>query len=317
MTKKIFAFAAFAFLAIGCLVGCSEEGGAKKRATEFMETLKANDFLLAAKMVMNLDKEAELGEQKQWTAEMIQREFEAEFQEPIESYEIGEVTSRVTSNNEEEERETIEYAVNIVLKNGTECTSTIKVRKYKGEDWGEVSIGDLEVTKASEKVVNPADAGFVLGDGKLGPLAIGQTVESLPQSVDGLYDSYKYDQQVIENEMEGSWTEEWVYFYKGGKEIFKSFAENKTIGSFVLEEGSSFISTTEGYYVGYSARELFSKKRLNWETWYMGTAFARDGHWEYHIPTEGLEAADFPSKLDDIKPSATISQIVYYKELPE
>jgi len=186
-----------------------------------------------------------------------------------------------------------------------------------GKDGAEKRATEIVETKADAKTTDPADAEFVLGDGKLGPLAIGQTVESLPQSVDGLYDSYKYDQQVIENEMEGSWTEEWVYFYKGGKEIFKSFAENKTIGSFVLEEGSSFISTTEGYYVGYSARELFGKKRLNWETWYMGTAFARDGHWEYHIPTEGLEAADFPSKLDDIKPSATISQIVYYKDLPE
>lgn len=173
-------------------------------------------------------------------------------------------------------------------------------------------------TASTSTTSKPATAkSFVLGNGKLGPLSIGQTISSLTKSVDGLYDSYKVVKEERADEEE-SWTETWVHFYKGGKVIFKAFVDdaNKFV-SFTLEEGSSFIKTTEGYYVGYNARELFNKKRMTWETWYMGTAFARKGHFEFHIPDDGLQGADFPSKASDIKATAKISQIIYYKDLPQ
>lgn len=158
---------------------------------------------------------------------------------------------------------------------------------------------------------------FVLSNGKLGPLSIGQTVASLPKSVAGLYDSYKVTKEEKGDE-EGTWIEEWVHFIKGGKTIFKAFVDdNKKLVSFGLQQGSSFIKTSEGYYVGYNARELFNKKRMQWTTYFIGTAFARSGHFEFHIDSEDLINADSPSKATDIKASAKISQIFYYKDLPE
>ena len=108
-------------------------------------------------------------------------------------------------------------------------------------------------------------------------------------------------------------TVEWCTFYKNGKEIFKSYAEGKKLQSFILEEGSSFIKTSEGYYVGYPARTLFNKKRLQWENYYEGSAFARNGRWEYHIDDEGLNGVEIPRRATDVKQNAKISMIVLYK----
>lgn len=152
---------------------------------------------------------------------------------------------------------------------------------------------------------------FTLANGKLGPLFIGKTVASLPKSVDGLYDSYKYETFEVENDMEGSWTEEWCHFYKDGKEIFKCFAEGKKLTSFVLMEGSSFIKTNEGFYVGYNARELFNKKRMKWETYFEGTAFGTSGHFIYHINDSDLLGCEYPTRATHIKQNAKIVKIVY------
>lgn len=169
---------------------------------------------------------------------------------------------------------------------------------------------------AQTATAQPAASSFVLGNGKLGPLSINQTVASLPKSVAGLYDRYQVKTEERGDE-DGTWTETWVHFYKGGQVIFKAFVDdNKKLVSFALEQGSSFIKTTEGYYVGYNARELFNKKRMQWQNWYIGTAFARSGHFEFHIPDDGL-TTDIPQKVSDVKPSAKISEIVYYKDLPE
>lgn len=170
---------------------------------------------------------------------------------------------------------------------------------------------------AQTPTLKPAASSFVLGNGKLGPLSISQTVASLPKSVAGLYDRYQVKTEERGDE-DGTWTETWVHFYKGGKVIFKAFVDdNKKLVSFALEEGSSFIKTSEGYYVGYNARELFNKKRMQWQNWYIGTAFARSGHFEFHIPDEGLNGTEIPTKASDVKPSAKISEIIYYKDLPE
>lgn len=184
--------------------------------------------------------------------------------------------------------------------------------------WVSLSVVTLTNTPgAAPAAGGTAATSFVLGDGKLGPLSIGQTVASLPKSVAGLYDRYQVKEQEFGDE-EGTWTETYCFFYKAGKAIFKACVDDgKRLTSFVLEAGSSFIKTPEGFFVGCSAREVFSKKRMEWETWYTGTTFARSGHWEYHIPSEGLNGADTPSKLADIKTSAKISMIVYYKNLPE
>lgn len=171
--------------------------------------------------------------------------------------------------------------------------------------------------KPTTTLHNTTSATFVLGDGKLGPLCVNQTVSSLPKKVEGLYDRYKVKVEEF-GDMDGTWTETICYFYKGNKTVFKSYLDDKKrILSFVLEKGASFIKTTEGFYVGCSARDVFSKRPMEWTTYYEGTAFARDGHWEFHIPNDGLNAADYPSSLSDIKPTAKISMIVYYRDFPE
>ena len=196
--------------------------------------------------------------------------------------------------------------------------------KIDNQQFGWVSLSVVTLTNTPSATpasvraaVSDAAASFVLAGGKLGPLSIGQTVASLPKSVPGLYDRYEYKKQTIENDMEGSWDEEWCHFYKGGKEIFKCFAEGRKLTSFVLEGNASHIKTSEGFYVGCPARDVYQKKRMQWETYYEGTSFARNGHWEYHIPDAGLNNVEFPTKLADIKPTAKISMIVYYKDLPE
>lgn len=162
-----------------------------------------------------------------------------------------------------------------------------------------------------------ATTSFKLGNGKLGPLYIDQPVSALPKSVTGLYTRYEVKTQSFADEGD-EWKETFCHFYKGGKVIFKAgVSDDKRIVSFVLEKGSEFIKTTNGFYVGYSARELFKKKPMRWETWFQGTAFARSGKWEYHILSDDLLNADFPEKLSHIKPTAKISMIVYYKDSPQ
>jgi len=170
-----------------------------------------------------------------------------------------------------------------------------------------------KTSAAASSSAAKASSSFVLGNRKLGPLSLGQTVASLPKSVAGLYDSYKVVKEQ-KGDMDGTWTETWCNFSKGGKVIFKAFIESNKIQSFSLEEGSSFIKTTEGYYVGSNARELFSKKPMTWENWFVGTAFARSGQFEFHIADEDLNNTDIPTKASDVKPSGKISRIVYYSK---
>ena len=292
----------------GCLVSCGDNA-AKKRATQLMENLKNGEFLEAAKMVMDIDGEEDLDDQTLVIAEMIQHEYEANFKAGIKDYQLEE---------EDIDEDIAVFTVTITMKDGSEMTAEIEMEKNDDDKWGECGLKHLEQTQGAREEDSDDDmdeeTSFVLGNNKLGPLSLGQTVASLPESVDGLYDSYKYDKVEIENEMEGSWTEEWCYFYKDGKEIFKAYAEGKKLGSFVLEEGSSFIKTTEGYYVGYNARELFSQKRLSWETWYTGTTFARDGQFEYHISSDDITGGnEIPTRVDNIRETAEIVQIAYYK----
>lgn len=194
----------------------------------------------------------------------------------------------------------------------TTTNSTLQpVGKQSSTDSTQQPVGKPSTQTAAKPA---AATSFVLGNGKLGPLSVGQTVASLPKSVAGLYDNYKVTKEEHGDE-EGTWMEEWVHFYKGGKEIFKAFVDdNKKLSSFALQPGSSFIKTTEGYYVGYNARELFNKKRMEWTNYYTGTAFARSGHFEFHINDDDLDGADIPSKASHIKASAKISEIIYYQE---
>lgn len=182
---------------------------------------------------------------------------------------------------------------------------------------GWVSLSVVTLTNTPSKQGNAtnttgtATTSFILANGKLGPLYIGQSVSSLPKSVDGLYDRYEYTKEEIENEMDGNYTLELCHFYKDGKEIFQANADDKKLSSFILKKGSSFIKTAEGFHVGYSVRTLCGKKRLQWETYYEGTAFGTDGHFTYHMNSSDVINNDFPTKLSEIKTTAKIVMIEY------
>ena len=168
-----------------------------------------------------------------------------------------------------------------------------------------------KTTTNAKNTTGTVAASFTLANGKLGPLYIGQSVSSLPKSVAGLYDSYEYTKEEIENEMDGDYTLELCHFYKGGKEIFTANADDKKLSSFILKNGSSFIKTAEGFYVGYSVRTLCGKKRLQWETYFDGTAFGTDGHFTYHMNSSDVINNDYPTKLSEIKATAKIVMIEY------
>ena len=114
-------------------------------------------------------------------------------------------------------------------------------------------------------------------------------------------------------DMDGEWTEQYMKFIKDGKEIMRGYVEGNVMQSICLLEGSSFIKTSDGFYVGYSARELFQKKKMNWETYFMGETFASSGHYMYYVKSDYLENTDIPAKASDFKSSATVSRIDYNK----
>ena len=150
---------------------------------------------------------------------------------------------------------------------------------------------------------------FVLDKGKLGPVAIGKAYTDLPQSVEGLYDSFKYKSKT-RADMDGEWTEEYVMFYRKGKEIFSTGVDDKKITSITLLKNATNIKTADGYCIGYNARKLFQEKKMDWETYYMGEVFASKDGYTYFVNDDGV-TTDVPEKASDFKDGATLSKIVY------
>jgi len=192
------------------------------------------------------------------------------------------------------------------------------------EGWCQVKLGENKTGWVSLSVVTltntkgrtpAATTSFILGNGKLGPLSIGQTVESIPKSVPGLYDSFKYTKEEVEgNDMEDGYIAETCSFYKGGKNIFNAGASNKVLSSFVLLKGSEFIKTNEGIQVGYNARQLFQKKHMQWSTYFEGEVFATSGHFTYYVPDDGILGVDIPDKVSHFKVNAVVTRITYSEE---
>lgn len=151
---------------------------------------------------------------------------------------------------------------------------------------------------------------FVLDKGTLGPVAIGKAYTDLPQSVEGLYDSFEHKSETHEDEMDGEWTEEYVMFYKDGLEVFSVGVDGKKITSVTLLKNTTYIKTTDGYYIGYDARKLFQEKKMDWETYYMGEVFASKDGYTYYVNSDDV-TTEIPEKASDFKAGATLTKIVY------
>lgn len=153
---------------------------------------------------------------------------------------------------------------------------------------------------------------FTLTNGKLGPIQTGVKFANIPATYAGLYDKYTYKKELMGGEGGDEWEEEYYQFTKAGKKIFRVLIYDGKIGSIELQEGSSaIIKTQEGFYVGYPARTLFTKKRMEWETYYEGTSFATSGHYTYHINSNDVIGNEYPTNVNQIKPNAKVSMIVY------
>ncbi len=158
---------------------------------------------------------------------------------------------------------------------------------------------------------NAAAEAFTLTNGKLGPIQTGQRFANIPAAYKGLYDKYAYKKETMWGEGGDEWEEEYYQFTKAGKKIFRVLIYDGKIGSIELQAGSaSIIKTQEGFYVGYPARTLFTKKRMEWTTYYEGTAFATSGHYTYYVNDSDI-TTDSPDKVSDFKPNAKISMIAY------
>lgn len=155
---------------------------------------------------------------------------------------------------------------------------------------------------------------FTLTNGKLGPIQVGKKFVNIPATYSGLYDKYTYKKIYHENEMDGDWTEEYYQFTKGGKNVFRAEVyDDKTIHAITLQEGSSgIVKTSEGFYVGYPARTLYTKKKMEWTTYFEGTVFAFDKHYVYHVNYDELVGnVDSPTAASHFKSNAKVCMIVY------
>lgn len=152
---------------------------------------------------------------------------------------------------------------------------------------------------------------FVFNNGILGPIQAGKSIANVPKSFGGLYDKYIYEKKQCAD-MDGEWTEDHYYFYKNGKKVIDVWTEDKKISAITLLPGSSFIKTSDGFYVGCSARDLFNKKRMKWATYYDGFTFASSKKTTYYINSGDLIGnVETPSRATQIKANAKIARIVY------
>ncbi len=165
---------------------------------------------------------------------------------------------------------------------------------------------------------------FVMGNGKLGPIFIGQFVTTLPKTIPGLYDTYTYfkgNEKVYEMGMEDDDEGEDVFverltFIKNGQEIVNVGVDDGKIVSFCVGKGASFIRTVNGFHVGSSARELFRKSpKMNWESiYYENVVEATKGGYTYTMNSDDLPNTDTPKRAEDFKPTAKIISIYYGRQ---
>lgn len=168
-------------------------------------------------------------------------------------------------------------------------------------------------TKAKTTTQATTAKTFTLTNGKLGPVQVGKKFANIPATYSGLYDKYTYKKIEHTSEMEDDWTEEYYQFTKGGKNVFRADVyEDKTIHAITLQEGSAnIVKTQEGFYVGYPARTLFTKKKMQWDTYFEGTVFATSGNYTYHVNYSDIGNTDIPTRANDFKSNAKVCMISY------
>lgn len=165
----------------------------------------------------------------------------------------------------------------------------------------------------AEENAKPAVKEFTVGKGNVGLVTIGMEASKMPKQVEGLYDKFEKKTEEFEDNEE-TWTEEYFLCTKAGKPVLKANLSEDRLVSITLLEGSSNVKTPDGIYVGYPARELFQKKKMEWENWYEGYVFASDGTYCYSVDSNDLVDVDTPEKASDFKADAKVCKITLNNE---
>lgn len=199
-------------------------------------------------------------------------------------------------------------AVGLLIAGMTACGGSGSRNSEAGGDTPEVS----KTNQSDSQTAEGGDA-VIFDNGKLGPIAVGQPVGNLAKQVDGLYDKFEYKKEEHEDDMDGSWTEEYYLFVKNGLPVFRANIDGGSVYSIRLMEGSQFIKTADGIWVGMPVSELLEKQKLKWETYFEGEVFATKGHYTYYVSSADVPSTDIPQKTSDFKNSAKVSGIVFNK----
>ena len=195
----------------------------------------------------------------------------------------------------------------LILVGLTACTGSN--RQSETETIDSLNVAEqAEETTQEEEATQKETQEFILADGKLGPIKKGAAASTFPKQVEGLYDKFEFES--YENDMDG-YIEEYYTFTKAGKEVFRANTNEGKVVSFTLYEGSSNIKTADGIYVGYSARELFGKKKLKWEFYYDTGLYGNDGKYTYGIDPGCYDLESTPEKVSDLKPDAKVCYITH------
>ena len=174
---------------------------------------------------------------------------------------------------------------------------------------GQAAQNEKDSTSCEQTVEEQEVKEFILADGKLGPISKGATASTFPKKVEGLYDKFEFES--YENDMD-DYVEEYYTFTQAGKPMFRAnINEGKVFSITLLEGSSSIIKTSDGIYVGYSARELFKKKKLEWEFYFDTGLTGSDGKYTYAIDPDGYEPESTPEKATDLKANAKVCAITH------
>ena len=208
--------------------------------------------------------------------------------------------------------EKCDYDKSSQIKEGMRTKLTAILSELDGKA-ADMKAGNAEKAELNQEESESETSEYTLENGKLGTIQVGKTIPQLPDALEGLYDQKTYKKIEHEgNDMDDPWTEEYYLFKKDGKDVFRvNISGDKTIYSIYLMEGSSFIKTPDGISVGYSVRDLFNKKRLEWDNYYDGTVFGFSGHYYYYVNADDLVQTDIPHKAEDFKSDAKVIGIAY------
>lgn len=183
-------------------------------------------------------------------------------------------------------------------------------------------IGSAQTAMAQARTAGQGSRTFTITNGKLGPVQIGKSMRSIPSSFAGLYDRYKketfdFSDGDIGDEDAPTVKVTEYSFFKNGKNIFNVTTDEKLVANKIeLKPGSSFIKTPEGFYVGYSARELFKKHPRNWDNAYEGEAWVDSGKFRYCVNNRFL-TTEYPTAISHFRQNAKITTIYYFMNLGE